>query len=166
MRKLVNGILQNIQLLNLSEQFYLWQRFSYSGFLNLWLINYGWPQDHSSDVFITRSTTYCIKVVSGIQDRSDQTISSIFSDPIQINGLKLLDDHSEVSLQHLTAIDRRTINLMGEVTAKTFPIRIKKECIFNVSTSSIYELRFAVIPSYCEPQGCRLRGARSRSNAH
>ena len=95
-----------------------------------------------------------------------QTISLIFSDPIQINGLKWLDDHSESSLQHLKALDRRTINLLGEVTAKTFPIRIKKECIFNVSTSSIYEYRFAVMPSYCDPQDCRLRGARSRSNAH
>ena len=51
-------------------------------------------------------------------------------------------------MQHLTAIDRRTINLMGEVTGQTFPIRIKKECIFNVSTSSIYELRFAVMARY------------------
>ena len=79
-----------------------------------------------------------------------QTITLLFSDPIQINGLKWFDDHSEVSLQHLKALDRRTINLMGEVTAKTFPIRIKKECIFNVSTSSIYEFRLAVMVRYYE----------------
>ena len=62
----------------------------------------------------------------------------ILSDPIQINGIKLVDDWSEVSMQHLKALDRRAINLWGEATGKTFPIRMKKVCLFNVSTSSIY----------------------------
>ena len=62
----------------------------------------------------------------------------ILSDPIQINGIKLVDDWSEVSMQHLKALDRRAINLWGESFGKTMPIRMKKVCLFNVSTSSIY----------------------------
>ena len=52
--------------------------------------------------------------------------------------MKLIDDYSEVSMQYLMAIDRRTINFWGEATGKTFAIRMKKVCLFNVSTNSIY----------------------------
>ena len=68
------------------------------------------------------------------------TLIFVFSDPIQINGVKLLENFSEVSMQHLMALDRRTINLWGESSGKTIPIRMKKDCIYNVSTSSIYRL--------------------------
>ena len=56
------------------------------------------------------------------------------------NGVKLLEDFSEVSMQHLMALDRRTINLWGESSGKTIPIRMKRDCIYNVSSSSIYGL--------------------------
>ena len=52
--------------------------------------------------------------------------------------MKLVDDYSEMSMQHLMALDRRTINLWGEATGKTLSFRMKKDCILNVSTSSIY----------------------------
>ena len=63
---------------------------------------------------------------------------TILSDPIQINGIKVVDDYSEVSMQHLMALDRRTINLWGEATGKTMAFRMKKVCMYNVSTRSIY----------------------------
>ena len=51
--------------------------------------------------------------------------------------MKLLDNYSDVSMLHFKAIDRRTINLWGEVTSKTLPIRIKKLYKINVSISPI-----------------------------
>ena len=54
--------------------------------------------------------------------------------------MKFLDNYTDVSLQHLMAFDLRAMNLMGEHTGQIFPIRMKKECLFNVSTISIYEL--------------------------
>ena len=41
-------------------------------------------------------------------------------------------------MQHLKALDRRAINLFGESFGKTMPLRMKKVCLFNVSTNSIY----------------------------
>ena len=60
----------------------------------------------------------------------------IFSDPIQINGMKLLDNLSGAGMQHMMALERRAINLWGEAISKTVPFRMKKTCLFNVSTSS------------------------------
>ena len=66
------------------------------------------------------------------------TIIPFFSDPIQINGIKLLDNLSGASMNHFMAMERRAINLWGDATSKTVPLRMKKVCLFNVSTNSIY----------------------------
>ena len=58
----------------------------------------------------------------------------IFSDPIQINGIKLLGNASEASLKHLKAMERRALKLWGEATGKTIPLRMKKICMYNVSS--------------------------------
>ena len=57
------------------------------------------------------------------------------SDPIQINGVKLLGNASEASMKHLKAMERRAIKLWGEATGKTIPLRMKKICMYNVSLS-------------------------------
>ena len=57
-----------------------------------------------------------------------------FSDPIQINGMKLLDNLSEAGMQHLMALDRRVLTLWGEAIGKTTPLRMKNICLYNVST--------------------------------
>jgi len=38
--------------------------------------------------------------------------------------MKLVDDFSEMSMQHLMAFDRRTLNLWGEATGKTLSFRM------------------------------------------
>ena len=60
-------------------------------------------------------------------------IESFFSDAVQINGIKLLGDASEASMEHFKAMDRRAINLWGNATGKTIPLRLKKICMYNVS---------------------------------
>ena len=59
-----------------------------------------------------------------------------FSDPIQINGMKLLDNLSEAGMQQLMALDRRVLTLWGEAIGKTTPLRMKNICLYNVSISS------------------------------
>ena len=54
---------------------------------------------------------------------------------IQINGIKLLGNASEASMKHLKAMERRALKLWGEATGKTIPLRMKKICMYNVSTS-------------------------------
>ena len=63
---------------------------------------------------------------------------TIFSDPIQINGIKLLGNASEASLKHLKAMERRALKLWGEATGKTIPLRMKKICMYNVSTYNLF----------------------------
>ena len=116
-----NGILRNIQFTKLADLFYLWRRFYYSGFLN-----FSCRTSHAKFLSYPYFRKPCVL--------------PFFSDPIQINGVKLLEDFSEVSMQHLMALDRRTINLWGESSGKTIPIRMKRDCIYNVSSSSIYGL--------------------------
>ena len=60
-------------------------------------------------------------------------INCSFSDAIQINGVKLLGNASEASMEHLKAMERRAINFWGEATGKTIPLRLKKVCMYNVS---------------------------------
>ena len=55
-----------------------------------------------------------------------------FSDAVQINGIKLLGNASEASMEHLKAMERRAINFWGEATGKTIPLRLKKVCMYNV----------------------------------
>lgn len=55
----------------------------------------------------------------------------LLSDPIQINGIKLLGNASDASLKHLKAMERRAIKLWGEATGKTIPLRMKKICMYN-----------------------------------
>ena len=56
----------------------------------------------------------------------------IYSDPIQINGVKLVGNATGASLKHLKAMERRAIKLWGEATGKTIPLRMKKICMYNV----------------------------------
>ena len=60
--------------------------------------------------------------------------SEYFSDPVQRNGIKLLGNASEASMEHLKAMERRAINLWGEATGRNIPLRIKKICMYNVSS--------------------------------
>ena len=63
--------------------------------------------------------------------------------------MKVVDDYSEVGMQHLMALDRRTINLWGEATGKTMSFRMKKDCIFNVSNNrDQFSIRF--LPFFVE----------------
>ena len=57
----------------------------------------------------------------------------LLSDPVQINGVKLIGNASEASMEHLKAMERRAINLWGETIGKTLPVRQKKICMYNVS---------------------------------
>ena len=55
-----------------------------------------------------------------------------FSDAVQINGIKLLGNASEASMEYLKAMERRAINFWGDATGKTIPLRLKKVCMYNV----------------------------------
>ena len=55
------------------------------------------------------------------------------SDPVQINGVKLIGNASDASMEHLKAMERRAMNLWGETIGKTIPVRQKKICMYNVS---------------------------------
>ena len=70
-----------------------------------------------------------------------------FSDAVQINGIKLLGNASEASMEHLKAMERRAINLWGEATGKTIPLRLKKICMYNVSMSQRLWLTDTVLVS-------------------
>ena len=61
-----------------------------------------------------------------------------FSDAVQINGIKLLGNASEASMEHLKAMERRAINFWGEATGKTIPLRLKKVCMYNVSMLKLH----------------------------
>ena len=91
----------------------------------------------------TRQNIQCIKYFellslfkkfcySGWKKQVGLSIYCSFSDAVQINGIKLLGNASEASMEHLKAMERRAINFWGEATGKTIPLRLKKVCMYNV----------------------------------
>ena len=78
----------------------------------------------------------CYFCYHGLCDDFNPVLMKSFSDPIQINGMKLLDNLSEAGMQHLMALDRRALTLWGEAIGKTTPLRMKNICLYNVSISS------------------------------
>jgi len=92
---------------------------------------------------LTHNTSYSSKTCPKSFDSSD---------PIQINGIKLLGNASEASMKHLKAMERRALKLWGEATGKTIPLRMKKICMYNVSNfwrfivlkSRLHSLEFEV----------------------
>lgn len=72
----------------------------------------------------------------------------LLSDPIQINGIKLIGNATGASMRHLKAMERRAIKLWGEATGKTIPLRMKKLCMYNfpIFMNVIFNLFKMILP--------------------
>ena len=83
----------------------------------------------------------CYFCYHGLRDDFYPVLIKKFSDPIQINGMKLLDNLSEAGMQHLMALNRRALNRLYSLFGDRDP-----------RTAWSYNFNFILVLVRCGPK--------------